>query len=302
MSHEARATSATLHFLAGGASLSEALSAAAKAIEGSKLAPIFQQAAEDVRTEAFRAETVARLPLDPPVAKLLLARAPKDALGSVAESALAAIARPPHGFRAHLPLFYLMLIAVVVAGVAQIGAAFVAPVLETASGFDLATRMWIGRRLAGIALIVIVIVLAMRVRRLDLESPEILRWLVASERAKVPPAALLDALLPSTSLVARVWIERLARKVRGASGALEATLVWAEQSAMPRDLARLAGLAVEGEDRAAAAERLARIAAAIREPKRDVALAAAGAILVFAAFVVASGVISAIAQLGASIP
>lgn len=293
MNDRERATRATLHFLAGGSPLADALRAASNAAESTPVRASFRAAADDLGTDTFRRDVLARIGLEPPVVAVLLARAPRDALPEVAESILAAISRPLARHREWVIALYL-------GGVALLELVTAAS-LSQAAMLDAASPFWMPAMiLAAIALFTVSAGVWIAERRLELGVAQIVFWLVAGERAHVPPAAVLEALRGSVSLHARLAISRLIDRARGAASVSDALTLWAEKGGLRGPLARLVGLVAEGETAAAAAARVGRIAAAIEPPRGSFAapVVVAGIGLILSAALIAAGALGATLGVG----
>jgi hypothetical protein len=298
MSPTERATRAMLHGLAAGASLVDALRSGAMAAEDGRVWDAFRTAAEDLQSDAFRRDVLARLGLRPQVVTVLLSRAPKDALAEVARCALAAIDRRSR-WRLPLDRLYLLGLGLVTAAVATTVLIYIRPVFE-----EVTPGSWEGTAILvapGMALLAALAAAAGLLRAIfgaDLGVRPVLLWLAAAEVAAVPPGAVLEALRPSASGADRRRITRWAQLARGAGSARDAVAAWAEQGALRGDVARLAGLVGEDEAAPQAITRMARIEALAPGPRfGDWDLALGAALNVLAVGGVAWAVISWVSRL-----
>jgi len=272
-----RATRASLASLAGGASLKDALRAAASVCQAPEIGARYAAAADDLGSDSFRAEVIGKLAFSPAVVGLLLARSPKSALAQVAESSIQALPRRTRDIRGKMTRAYVVLLAIM-AGAA--GAALDLGVRQMANA-PVSNLIYV---LAGLAFALAVLSQAWAtIGEGSTGQSQLLYWFVAAERAGVPPGAVLEPIIAGAPLSARP-LEALRRDLRGVDTIRDAITVWAESSGLRGPAARLAGLVPEGDDAVGAAERMARIAALDRP-------IVGARLLLYAAYVMAGGAV-----------
>jgi hypothetical protein len=315
-------TKALLSALAAGAPLDRALLIAAHLAPD--VAETWNRAAVESRNDAFRADVLARLGLEPPAAAAVLGRAKRERFGEIARLALEALRaeEPKSPFEASAAELYLVVASVtsilvslfvlrwlVMADRTGLLVALGAAGLALAASSVALIRKWpVGARSEMLLLFLFPPLVFFRLSRVIerasrplLDARRVLLWLAAGEIAGLVPGAVIAALaLDVRSVREHRLLRKLENELRGAADARRAAEVWISAAKMPEALVRAAAHPLPGDTIAAATERLARLVALVPPRARIESILphAAIVLLAVAAYGIAGSVLFGVAELG----
>lgn len=305
-----------------------------------------RRAAEDAEDDAFRRETMERAGFSPRIVGVLLGRSRRENLRAVAGLALRALAPETSTERREatyaIGVFFTGSVAITIGltmlggaggalglsrlvalgavSLASLGVVLSALTLQRRwlSGWTLRARLLFFGALVFPPLLLFVLPAALRGgSAAPLDTRRILLWLAAGEVVGLVPGAVIAALRASDSPTELWLLGRIEARIRGATSAKEAVVLWSrgERSsgdrtwrlgrgsglfASRRDPSLLAECQLEGDSAPGAIERIARMLALSGDRATHGSVAAHGAFLavVFATYLLVSQVVFSILALG----